>query len=109
MNITQTPVPRALDLKTKVFGFELPDLLIIFVYLTVSNLLLGSTSLKIPVVWTGTLVVAALLYFLKRGKPDAYLEHSAQFCLQPRVFTAGQPDLWVHPYAPLDIRMSYDE
>ena len=51
-------VPRALDAKTRLFGFELADLLIIFLYLAMSNLIFGSTKAKFIIVWLGTLALA---------------------------------------------------
>lgn len=91
-------VPRALDTKTRLFGFELGDLLLIFLYLSISNLLFGGTPLKIPLVWIGTLGLALGLYFVKRNKPDHYLEHWGEYQRSPGVLTAGAPDTEYRPY-----------
>jgi hypothetical protein len=58
MSLFVSKVPRALDIKTKLFGYELGDLLMIFLYLALSNLIFGSTRLKAPLVWGGTVVLA---------------------------------------------------
>jgi hypothetical protein len=91
-------VPRALETKTKLFGYELADLLIIFLYLAISNLIFGMTKLKIPIVWGGTLVISATLYFMKRNKPDNYLQHWGEFTRTPGILSAGKPDVNYEPY-----------
>ena len=95
--MTVTKVPRALDNRLKLFGFELADLLIIFLYLSVSNLFFGPTRLKIPVVWMGTLGMGCVLYFVKKGKPEGYLQHLLQFKMKPSVFAAGAADTEYQP------------
>lgn len=91
-------VPRALETKTRLFGFELSDLLLIFLYLSISNLLVGQTRLKPPVVWGGTFAIAGVLYFIKRKRPDKYLQHWGEFMRTPQAFSAGSPDLEFKPY-----------
>jgi hypothetical protein len=88
-----TRVPRSLDMKTKLFGFELTDVLIIFADLTITNLIFGATSFRIPVVWGSTLFLACLLFFVKRGKPDGYLQHYGEYLAAPEYRAAGSPDL----------------
>lgn len=86
-------VPRSLEMKTKLFGFELADVLIIFANLTFTNLIFGMTPLRIPIVWGSTLILACLLFFVKRGKPDGYLQHYGEFLAAPDYRAAGAPDL----------------
>jgi len=93
-------VPRALETKTKLFGFELGDLLLVFVYMSLTNLIFGATSLKFPIVWIGTAVFALSLQLIKRGKPDHYIEHLSEFFRTPGVFAAGTADLKCRPYLP---------
>jgi len=85
-------VPRALEMKSKLFGFELPDLLFIFMNLAITNLIFGSTRFRYPLVWGTTLGIAALLYFSKRGKPDSYLQHLGEFIAKPSHYSPGEPD-----------------
>ncbi len=87
-----TRVPRALEMKSKLFGFELPDLLLIFFTLAFTNFVFGSTSFRYPLVWGTTLSLALFLFFAKRGKPDKYLQHYAEYVIQPSYFAAGVPD-----------------
>ena len=98
MSLLTSKVPRALETKTKLFGFELSDLLVIFLYLSISNLIFGGTKLKFPLVWFGTVAIAATLYFLKRGKPDNYLQHLGEYYNSPSVFTAAAKDIDYQPY-----------
>lgn len=93
-----TKVPRALDAKTRLFGFELADLLLIFLYLSLSNLIFGGTRLKFPMVWLGTLTIAAVLYFVKRGKPDHYIEHWGEFRRTAGILSANAPDTEYRPH-----------
>jgi hypothetical protein len=85
-------VPRALEMKTKLFGFELPDLLLIFMNLAITNLIFGTTSFRYPLVWGTTLALALFLFFAKRGRPDNYLQHLGEFIAQPAYKAAGAAD-----------------
>lgn len=87
-----TKVPRALEMKTKLFGFELPDLLLIFMNLAATNLVFGSSTFRYPLVWGTTLLLASFLYFSKRGKPDSYLQHLGEMIAQPSYKAAGRAD-----------------
>jgi len=91
-------VPRSLEKKAKIFGFELGDLLLIFLYLATSNLVFGTTKLKPIIVWGGTLAIAGIIYFVKRGKPDGYLQHYGEFLTGPSVYSSSQPDVEYRPY-----------
>jgi len=97
MSLLVTKVPRALDNRLKLFGFELADLLLIFLYLSVSNLFFGPTRLKFPVVWLGTLALSCVLYFVKKGKPEGYLQHLLQFKMKPSIYVAGAADIEYQP------------
>ena len=87
-----TRVPRALEMKSKLFGFELPDLLLIFLNLGITNLIFGGTSLRYPLVWGTTLSMALFLYFAKRGRPDSYIQHLGEYLLRSAYFAAGAAD-----------------
>ena len=101
MSLMVSKVPRSLDSKTRLFGFELGDLLLVFLYLAVSNLAFGSTRLKFPTVWLGTLALALVLYFVKRNKPDNHLQHLCEYFRSPGVLSAGVPDTDYQPYPPI--------
>jgi uncharacterized protein (DUF3820 family) len=87
-----TRVPRALEMKSKLFGFELPDLIFIFLTLAMTNLLFGATKFRYLLVWGSTGGLAVLLYFAKKGKPDGYLQHLVEFWLKPSFLSAGGLD-----------------
>jgi hypothetical protein len=91
-------VPRALDTKNKLFGFELSDLLLVFLYLSVTNLIFGSTRLKWIIVWAGTIALGLCLHFLKRNKPDHHLQHWGEYQRSPGVLSSGSPDTEYQPY-----------
>jgi hypothetical protein len=78
-NLLTSSVPRTLDTKSKILGLELTDVLLLLLNLSIQNLIFGSTSMKIPMVFGTSLVMAGLLFFVKRGKPDLYLQHLMQF------------------------------
>jgi hypothetical protein len=86
-------VPRALEMKTRLFGFELPDLLLIFLNLSVTNLFFGASHVRYLLVWGTTLGLALFLFFAKRGRPDSYLQHLGEFLSSPSYRAAGRPDL----------------
>ena len=90
-------VPRSLEKKTRLLGFELPDLLFIFLYLALSNLIFGQTNLKPLIVWVGTITLAGTLYFVKRGKPDGFIQHYGEFLYSPSVLSASARDLQCRP------------
>ena len=83
-----TKVPRALEMKSKLFGFELPDLLLIFFNLAITNLIFGASRFRYPLVWGSSLSIAAFLFFAKRGKPDNYLQHLGEFYIKPSLRSA---------------------
>lgn len=87
-----TRVPRALEMKSKLFGFELPDLLLIFFTLAVTNLIFGGTSFRYPLVWGATLGLASFLFLAKRGRPDNYLQHLGEYLARPAYRAAGAAD-----------------
>lgn len=96
-----TKVPRALETKSKLFGFELGDILILFLYLSISNFIFGGTPFKFFFVWIGTLSLGLGLHFLKKGKPDEHLQHLGEFYRKAEILSAAHPDLEYSPYLTL--------
>lgn len=82
------PVSRCLDKKMMIMGFEVPDLLIIFLTMSVLNFLFGSTSLKWLLVWVPSATLAVVVRFSKRGKPENYLIHWLRYQIKPGVLCA---------------------
>jgi hypothetical protein len=90
--LVTTKVPRSLEIKSKMFGFELPDLLLIFFNLAITNLIFGTSTFRLPLVWGTTLGMALFLYFVKRGKPDNYLQHLGEYVGSATYRAAGVSD-----------------
>lgn len=97
-----TKVPRALETKSKLFGFELGDILILFLYLSISNFIFGGTHFKFIFVWLGTVSLGLCLHFLKKGKPEDHLQHLGEFYRKPEILSAGLPDLEYSRYLKLE-------
>ena len=83
-----TPVSRCLDKKLILFGYEVFDLLAIFLVLSVLNLLFGESGQKLIFVWTPTVALALILRLGKRGKPDKYLVHWIKFQMSRGIYSA---------------------
>lgn len=90
-------VPRTLETKSKLMGFELSDVLIILLNLSIQNLIFGSTPVKIPMVFGTSIALGGLLFFFKKGKPDNYIQHYAEHLLSPVVRSANATDSSYHP------------
>ncbi|MDH4467978.1 MAG: hypothetical protein QE271_07960 [Bacteriovoracaceae bacterium] len=91
-------VPRALEIRSTLFGFDLPDLLIIFFNLAITNLVFGGTNFRYSLVWGTTITLALFLYFSKKGKPENYLHHYCEYLISPTYFSAGEHDLSYKPF-----------
>lgn len=87
-----TRVPRALEMKSKLFGFELPDLLLIFMNLALTNLMFGGSEYRYMLVWGTSLGLALFLFFAKRGRPDGYLQNLVEYWIKPSYRFAGVKD-----------------
>jgi hypothetical protein len=96
-----TSVPRTLEAKSKIFGFELGDVLMLFLNLSIQNLIFGATSFKYLMVYGSTTLFGFVLFFVKRGKPDSYLQHLSQFIISPTVFFSGATD---HKFKPVKMK-----
>lgn len=83
-----TPVSKCLDKKLQMFGFEMPDLLAIFLLLSILNLVFGGHPYKMFFVWVPPLVLATALRIGKRNKPDNFLVHWLRFQMSPGVYSA---------------------
>lgn len=91
-NLFVSNVPRALEMKSRLFGFELTDLLLIFLTLSLTNLVFGGSSYRYLLVWVPTGTLASTLFFVKRGRPDKYLQHLVEFIIRPSYRAAGAVD-----------------
>ncbi len=91
-SILTSTVPRTLETKNKILGFELSDVLVLLLNLSAQNLIFGSTSFKIPMVFGTSLILALILFLFKKGKPDHYLQHFFEHFISPTVFSANATD-----------------
>ncbi|MCM0604501.1 MAG: hypothetical protein KA715_00250 [Xanthomonadaceae bacterium] len=85
MSLRTTSVSKCLDKKLNLFGFEIPDLLAIFLTLSILNFIFGSTSYKIFSVWLPSILLAVVLRVGKKGKPDNFLIHWIRYQLTPGI------------------------
>ena len=98
MELKATSVSKCLDKKIVIMGFEIPDLLVIFLTLSILNFLFGTTSMKFVLVWLPAIALAFVLRISKRGKPDNYLVHWLRYQMRPGVLSAFQdPSTWETP------------
>ena len=88
MNLRSEPVSRSLDRKLKMFGFEVPDILAIFLVLTILNLVFGNSQYKLIYTWTPAIFLAIILRVGKRGKPDDFIIHFVKFYTRPNYYCA---------------------
>ena len=79
MALKTEPIAKCLDKKLLMLGFEVPDILAIFLLLTLLNFAFGETGAKLLLVWLPTIAAAVVLRIGKHGKPDNYLLHLAKF------------------------------
>jgi len=98
MGLRTTSVAKCLEKKLLLFGFEVPDLLAIFLVLSVLNFIFGQTPLKIFFVWLPTIALAVALRLGKKGKPDNYLIHWMRFQTKPGTYRAfPEASKWDQP------------
>ena len=80
-------------------GYEVPDLLAIFLLLSVLNLTVGQFGAKLLLVWLPTISFALVLRFGKRGKPENYLVHLLRFKFGPKHLCAfSESPKWIPPH-----------
>ena len=88
MSIRRTPVSRCLDKKLLLFGYEVFDLLAVFMLLAILNILFGGTRFELIICWLPPVVLAIFLKIFKKGKPDGYLLHFLRFQIKPKKLSA---------------------
>lgn len=81
-------VSKCLEKKLYLFGFEIPDLLAIFILLSTLNLAFGNHPYKLFFVWIPPLILGFSLRIAKKDKPDNYLIHWIRFQIKSDVYSA---------------------
>jgi hypothetical protein len=98
IGLRSTAVSRCLEKKLLFVGYELPDVLVIFLFLAALNLTFGRTEYKLWLVWLPSVSLAVALKLAKRGKPDGFLTHWVRFKMRPRVLCAFyEPTARINP------------
>ncbi len=90
MPLKATPLSKCLDKKLLIFGFEIPDLLAVFLLLSGLNFFFGSSGYTLFLVWAPPTLLALIIRFGKRGKADNYLIHLLRYKFTPGVYPAFQ-------------------
>lgn len=88
MGLRTTEFNKCLDKKLLILGYEIPDILAIFLLLSFLNLVLGALGSRLLLVWLPSLIFAIVLRVGKRGKPDNFLIHWIRFRLIPKKLSA---------------------
>jgi hypothetical protein len=76
-----------LDRKLKLLGFEVLDLVVLFIFLSILNMIFGEGQ-KLLGVWLPTILIALVLRVGKHGKPDKYLIHLIKYHRSPGIYSA---------------------
>ena len=82
-------VHRKLDTRLRILGLEIMDLLVVMGIAATNNLFLGRTSFAPIFVLLLPLVLAIILYFIKRNKPENYLLHLLKYLTSSGFYSAG--------------------
>jgi hypothetical protein len=82
-------VHRKLDARLKILGLEIMDLLAIMMFAAVNNLILGRMKFAPVFVIVVPSIMAAVLYIVKRDKPENYLIHLLRYLFSPGLYSAG--------------------
>jgi hypothetical protein len=90
MSLRSEPTSQSLEKKLLILGYEVPDVLAIFLILSILNFLFGQTNQKLLLVWLPVLCIAVTLRIGKRGKPDNYLLHLVKFNFKDKYLSAFQ-------------------
>jgi hypothetical protein len=96
MALRTIPVHKCLDKRLLIFGFEITDLFVLTLLLSVLSTFFGNSDGKLFSIWLPTAIVALVLRLAKRGKPDNFLLHWIRFQLRPPVLFAF-PDPTIMP------------
>ena len=86
MSLRSEPTSQSLEKKLLIAGFEVPDILAIFLLLSILNFTFGHTHYKLFLVWLPVVLSAAVLRIGKRGKPDNYMIHFIKFHFRPKYY-----------------------
>ncbi|MBF0300534.1 MAG: hypothetical protein HQK51_17595 [Oligoflexia bacterium] len=81
-------VHKNLEMKIKLLGIELADILLVLFLSSVMNLIFGRTSISWIMVFIFPMIVGVLLHFGKKNKPENFIIHFIKYHLIPGQFAA---------------------
>jgi hypothetical protein len=86
--LNSEPTSQSLDKKLLIMGFEVPDVLGIFLLLSVLNFAFGGTDHKLLLIWLPVVTAGLVLRIGKKDKPDNYLVHLVKFKIRKKHLSA---------------------
>lgn len=86
--LDSSPLSQCLDRRSKLFGYELFDLFVVFFTMALLNFIFSSFPHRTLFVWGPTIGLAIAIRVAKVGKPENYLKHLAFFHLMPKMLSA---------------------
>lgn len=92
MSLNTTLVSRCLEKKMRIMGFEIPDLLALFLFLSILHFIFGRSESQFFLVWLPFLCAAAAIRAAKVGKPENFFVHWIKHHFTPKRLSA-----WVTP------------
>ncbi|MBF0362741.1 MAG: hypothetical protein HQK49_17110 [Oligoflexia bacterium] len=87
-------VHKNLEMKIKLLGVELADILLVLFLSSVMNLIFGRTSISWIMVFIIPLIVGITLHLGKKNKPDNFIFHFIKYHLLPGQFVAREKALY---------------
>lgn len=88
MSLRSEPTSKSLERKLLILGFEIPEILAIFLLLSILNFIFGQTNYKLFLVWLPCIFIGIALRLGKRGKPDNYLTHLIRYKIRSKYLSA---------------------
>ncbi|MBF0363677.1 MAG: hypothetical protein HQK49_21845 [Oligoflexia bacterium] len=83
-------VHKNLEMKIKLVGVELADLLLVLLFSSVMNLLFRDTAISWLMVFVLPLLLGVILHFGKKNKPDNFILHFIKYYFIPGQMAAGK-------------------
>jgi hypothetical protein len=87
MSVKVTQANKTFDQKLRLMGYEVFDLVVLFITLSVLNFVFAE-GFKLLCVWLPVMILAIILRVGKRGKPENYIVHLIKFHVSPGVYSA---------------------
>lgn len=87
----QSKVYKCLEKKTLVLGFEIADLFILCILLSLLNIFFSQSAMKLFLTWGPTFTLAMVMRIVKHGKAENFLLHWIRYHVQPGVLRAFAP------------------